>query len=279
MSAGLLASVADQPGCSKPDRVYDTASRFGTIEADDAGARRSVDSRATRLDVTSGDAGPKPKSPALAVKTGDEETPSDDSALPKLEHVFAHPLARTLASAAERADNETLKRLLAEGADADEQGVEGASVLMWAIINNSLDGARALLDAGADPNLADDLGNSPLLLAATREDSRFVEVLVARGANANAENVRGTTPLIVASALGRTEAVRLLITAKADVNAIDGSGRGALHYAALDPKAHVLRLLIEAGAKADLEDNAGLTPADLAPIGSSDDVTELLMQR
>ena len=189
--------------------------------------------------------------------------------LPKIEDVFVHSLARTLASAAQRGDTDVLKKLIAKGADVNAQGIDGASVLMWAILADSFDGSEVLLDAGADPNLQDDLGNSPLLLAATRADSRLVKALLVNGANVDIRERRGTTPLMIASLLGQTKTVKLLIHAKAGVNATDASGRSALHYAVIRARTGAITLLLDGGANADLKDEMGLTPADIAPADSS----------
>jgi ankyrin repeat protein len=150
---------------------------------------------------------------------------------------------------------ETVRVLVAAGADVSKAAFDGSSPLLVAVQNGHYDVAQFLLDRGADPNQANLKGWTPLYLAAANRNAlttavpapssdgvlEFIKVLLDRGANPNHRiKVRtevhqantslwlkesGATPLLRAALCGDLTLVRLLVAHGADplIAAADGS--------------------------------------------------------
>src|SRR4051794_25201680 len=69
-----------------------------------------------------------------------------------------------LVAAAARGDAETVRRLLADGADVDTRDEQGRTAVTAAALGDHVDTARVLVDAGADVDLQDDDRNNALLV-------------------------------------------------------------------------------------------------------------------
>jgi len=82
-----------------------------------------------------------------------------------------------LCAAAANGFTETVRGLLANGADPNLAGQGDLTPLEWAAGHGHVEIARTLLDAGADPNLG-----SPLVGAAARGSIAVVRLLLERGA-------------------------------------------------------------------------------------------------
>ena len=117
---------------------------------------------------------------------------------------------------------------------------DGATPLAFAIVENKMKAALALIDAGASVNApSGELGLTPLMVAAGRQET---ELSLEAGRH-EVENVSGDAhypdPLQVA---------RVLIAHKADVNAVSKSGVTALMLAAAHNNPPVVGLLLQSGA-------------------------------
>ena len=154
-----------------------------------------------------------------------------------------------LVDAAKRGDIETVRRLLARGANANQPYGDGTTALHWAAYRNSLELTTILIGAGANVNAVTDLGVTPLWLASTEADEALVQRLLEAGANPNASLPSGETPLMGAARVGRAGAVAALLSKGAQVNAREQSrGQTALMWAASQGHAAIIRLLTQAGA-------------------------------
>ena len=166
-----------------------------------------------------------------------------------------------LVTAAAEQDSAEVRRLLAEGVDANAARADGATALLWAAHWDDLESADRLLAAGASVNAADDHGVTPLERAAENASLPMVRRLVEAGANVNASQASGLTPLMTAARTGSTEVVRLLVGHGADVNAVTGETRSsALMWAVSEPHPEIVHLLLEAGADPHLSTVKGFTP-------------------
>ena len=94
-----------------------------------------------------------------------------------------------------RADLEAIKRLLAEGADADGHDPLGITPLSWAAIANQPEAVQVLLDLGASSAGRNGDGETALHGAAFLGNDEVVAVLLRAGAPINAGNAKGDTPL------------------------------------------------------------------------------------
>ena len=94
-------------------------------------------------------------------------------------------------------DLETVKKLVAEGADANESDEEGNPLLHEAIWRGHADVVQALIDAGADVNAKETDGNPLLHEAVWRDHTEVARVLVDAGADVDAKDSDGNPPPIL----------------------------------------------------------------------------------
>ncbi len=156
---------------------------------------------------------------------------------------------RELISAARRADDEAVRRLLADGVDVNTRYGDGTTALHWAAHRDDSALVTLLIDAGAEVNAADDHGVTPLSLACLNGSAAVVDKLLADGADADAVRRNGETPLMTAARVGNVDVVRLLLRAGADPNATEATlGQTALMLAVAENHTRVARVLLEVGA-------------------------------
>ena len=129
---------------------------------------------------------------------------------------------------------------------------------------------RALIAAGADLNALDKNRYDVLTIAAVLGDVEMVKVAIASGANTSlvTSPYQGTA-LIAAAHLGQVEVVRALIAGKAPLDHVNNLGWTALIEAIVlgdgGPRhVAVVRALIAAKANVNLPDSRGTRPLSLA---------------
>ena len=104
-----------------------------------------------------------------------------------------------LLTAAEHGSTRIVKILLERGANPNiRSGHHGRSPLHWACENFDVESIKELVARGADVNAADDHGHTPLMVAANTTDRDTVKFLIEHGANPNAVSRDGNTPLSLA---------------------------------------------------------------------------------
>ena len=134
-----------------------------------------------------------------------------------------------LADAVMRQDRETVRTLLAAGADVGAPHGDGMTALHWAARHGDAETARRLLEAGADPEAVTRLGRH--------------------------------TPLHVASRSGHAPVIAVLLAHRADAAALTSAGAAALHFAAQSGSADAVEALLAHGADPDVrEQRWGQTP-------------------
>ena len=116
--------------------------------------------------------------------------------------------ATALMLAARNGSLEAMETLTAAGADVNEATPQGTTVLMQAVANASTSPVIHLLDAGADPNALDKGGASALSIAASLGSVDVIAALLAANARANTRDLQGSTPLLVAAAADHVAAHR-----------------------------------------------------------------------
>lgn len=154
-----------------------------------------------------------------------------------------------LAGAAVQGDAAHVAELVRQGADPNASGDRGVNPLQFAMLEQSLDGMRALLDAGADPNRPGLGGSTAVHMAAIADDPKYLRLLLEHGGDPNARHGEtGAGPL--AGATGpRTDAqLRMLLDAGADPNLADRTGNTPLHAAAMINAGDHVLLLLDKGA-------------------------------
>lgn len=222
------------------------------------------------------------------------------------------PSDAEVADAARRQDRDTVRALLAGGADTNARQPDGATALHWAVhwqdvdmaallikagadVNAANDygivplslacgngdaaAARLLLEAGASPNVAQPTGETPAMTAARTGDVDVLRTLIEHGADVNGREQQQQTPLMWAIAAGHTTAARLLLDRAADPRARSTRGDTALLFAARAGNVESARMLLDAGADSEEAAADGFTPLLVATVRGRTAVATMLLQR
>lgn len=160
---------------------------------------------------------------------------------------------RTLMNAAiEGKNHETVKFLMARGADPHSRDVSGfgKTLLEYAADSGDVDLIKAVTTALAakDGKQAQHETFGTLALAAKKGDTATVKTLVEAGIPVDSANWEGETGLMMSAAYGRLTVLQYLLSKGADINARDKNGSTALHYAAAESQVEAIGILIQAGA-------------------------------
>lgn len=176
-----------------------------------------------------------------------------------------------------RGDTDTVRALLAKGANPDIQITRGSPVrrfgsqwalptpligatpLLVATLYLELDLMRILMAHGASPSVALPNGMGPLFIAAggdVAHEVRPSDVIKLGIPDSDTPEIPRPEPTLVA-------ATRLLLDHGAGVSEVNAAGDSALHAAAAAALTDVIRLLVERGAVLDATNKAGQTPLAL----------------
>lgn len=174
--------------------------------------------------------------------------------------------AAPLIVAAENGDRIAVSRFLDQGVDVDVRAVDGTTGLHWAARADRLDTVRQLLAAGADAAAADRYGMMPLYLAAENGSAAVLGALLDAGADPNAVASIGETALMTAVRTGRLDAIALLLDRGADIDARDREfEQTALMLAVREAHPEAVELLLVRGAAVDARTRVGPTPRFVPP--------------
>jgi ankyrin repeat protein len=166
----------------------------------------------------------------------------------------------TLAEAAERQDQASLREFLKTGAAVDAAQADGTTALHWAAYHDDAETAALLIKAGANVNAINLYGVSPLVEACKNGSAAMVKLLLDAGADVNATLKGGETVLMLAARSGDAEAVQMLLVRHADPNARERLGQTALMWAAAEGHTAVVHALLKAGAGLNATIESGFTP-------------------
>jgi uncharacterized protein len=143
------------------------------------------------------------------------------------------------------------------GASPSAADSQGCSLLMWALMHESLDDAARLIESGASVTTADSRGFTALHHAAHCFDSAAaVALLVQHGAAVEVCDCEARTPLMIAACSGSSNCCAALIAAGANVLHSDARGFTALHVAAMTGGAELVQVLLAAGADCVMNNQA-----------------------
>ena len=163
-------------------------------------------------------------------------------------------------------DMETVKTLLAHGADVEHSSFNGYAPLNC---TRSGDAVELLVAHGADVNAPNGLGQSPLWFAIGDEAPLgVVEALIKHGADVNETSLEYGSILMDAIYL-HPDALESLIKAGADVNFKNDIGSTPLHKAARGDKANLVELFLKYGADWRTTNDLDHTAEDCAPVGQA----------
>ncbi|NYT60969.1 ankyrin repeat domain-containing protein [Alcaligenaceae bacterium] len=165
-----------------------------------------------------------------------------------------------VAIANDRADS--VKSMLAQGADPNELSPKGQPAIMQAI----RDGAWNVYDLLASNkktvlNAININRETPLMYLAVQGQTKRAQDLIRRGAMVNR---LGWTPLHYAASTGQLETAKMLIANKAIINAPAPDGTTALMMAAYSGSTAMVQLLLDHGAEITTQNLQKLDAADWA---------------
>lgn len=153
---------------------------------------------------------------------------------------------------------EYVKKLIAQGVNANDKDKKGKTALDYALEKNDLEIKKALIDT------KDAQGITPLHRAAAAGEGDTIEVLVAAGADVHAVDNQGLTPLHRAAAAGDVDAINALIARGADVNAKDNQNLTPLHHAAGAGNVEAIKALLAKDASINIQGDKNVTALQCA---------------
>lgn len=179
---------------------------------------------------------------------------------------------------------DTLRQMIKEGFNVDQQLAGGWSALLHACSMGSLPIVTLLVQENANVNFTKELF-SPLMalcksnVAVEDELLKCLNVLLDHGATVDAMDRHACTALMNASGAGYTLLVKRLIEAKCDLNIQDSEGWSALFHAVDKERECVVKLLVEEKARLDLIDRRRRSAFDLAMIKGLDHLGKLVCSK
>jgi ankyrin repeat protein len=154
-----------------------------------------------------------------------------------------------LLAAAAGNNGDTIRLLVARGANVNAQNERGERALSFLTRNGNHAVMKLVLEAGANVHYADRDGRSPLMFAVLKRDSVAVRELLRYGTAGEIRALPATADLLSAAAMmDDVETTRLLLGAGIGVNSTDRHGRTALIVAVYWGNRSVAKVLIEHGA-------------------------------
>lgn len=119
---------------------------------------------------------------------------------------------------------------------------------LYAIVSQSFDIARLLLNEGADKNAKNKIGETALHLAAINSDTKTMELLLFRRADLETRDRRQQTPLMVAVRKNSIPCVQMLLDAGANPDTQDDHRYTPIFYACRTGADNMVELLLKAKA-------------------------------
>jgi ankyrin repeat protein len=182
-----------------------------------------------------------------------------------------------LGFATQSGEIDTVRKLLQEGADANELNADGWTPLTIAVRSGHTEIAEILLAVGAEVNVVDEYGMTPLMWAEGGGHDELVQILLQAGADVKEGEYR-LQAIVTAAEHGRLDVVQMLLHEGADANARDKYGFSALAKAAKGGHSEVVKLLLQAGAKGNRRSEDGKTALMFAAGDGDTEVVKLLLR-
>jgi hypothetical protein len=150
--------------------------------------------------------------------------------------------------------------------------------LRVAALEGSVETVRALLAAGAEVAHANNQGRTALYAAACNGKVETIQVLLAAGAEVDHASNNGFTALWGAAYSGNVETIQALLAAGAEVDHASNNGHTALWGAAWKGRVDAIRALLLAGADINHASNDGITPLAVARAHNHEAAVQALVQ-
>ncbi len=136
--------------------------------------------------------------------------------------------------------------------------------LSIAVAVGNIEEVDRLLANGANPNEEAMMGHSPLIMAARSDYTLIAEHLLKSGADPNQRDKLNWAPLhhAIKTDIANLDMIAILVSNGADVNVTDNHLRTPLHRAAQFGHVKAVQLLLDLGANPNAQDKIGQTPLD-----------------
>lgn len=155
-------------------------------------------------------------------------------------------------------------------------GQSGLGPLHYAVAYNYYIMTDMLLFFKADPEIKTIDGLTPLMLAAFYDYPEIADLLISKGANVNAKDNYGFTPLMLASQNGNLQMAEFLISKGADINQINNRDDNALILAIKNDRSEMVSLLIKNNA--DLKEKSETDPLKTAICYNRKEIADTLIK-
>jgi len=183
-------------------------------------------------------------------------------------------LAGDLYDKVEQNDIEAVKKLLAEGADINEQvevgGAGTMTPLLAACFYRYEDMAKLLIAKGADISIKTATGQTPLMFACYHSEE-IARLLVSKGAEINVKDGTGAFSICISAIMDGSVPITLaefLLSKGANVDETNTTGPVAgytsLMIVARNKKPDLVKFLIKNGANVNAKAKDGATPLHMA---------------
>ena len=179
---------------------------------------------------------------------------------------------RTLKSAAEAGDTETVIDLLDRGVPICTKDDEGMSLLHWAAWGGHVTTMRLLIRRGCDVDAVDGRGLTPLHWAAALGQTKTVRELIRNNATKSVVAGNCGTPLHLAAFNGHVETVVAMLEEECPNDAVDSDRQTVLHAAVQGGHVEVVRKLVGRGCNVNAVETIGCTPLHYAAAGGCTEV-------
>ena len=172
---------------------------------------------------------------------------------------------------------ETAKILIEYGYDINSIDENQMSPLLYALINRHPDVAQILINKGADINIRYKKEDTPLILAIELKYPKVVKLLIEKGVELNNNFKNVYTPLKYAINYSTPEIVEILIDNNAKFSKYDEKNKlTPLIYSLLNSKPEIAKILIKKGTDVNQKNKTGQSPLYLAKMHGYNEIVELL---
>ena len=182
------------------------------------------------------------------------------------EWVLATTLSNEFKCHKEGESDFTITKLLIEsGASVNIKNVEGRPLIYDVINSREIRLLELLIEAGAeDLNYVDDYGDSLMKIAIVNQSEEIVKILIEAGADVNLIDDKGMHLLSYAIEVENESILRRLVEAGANVHFKDQDGNSLVYHAVRKGKGRSLvKILVDAGVDVTAKNNKNLTVLDL----------------
>jgi uncharacterized protein len=179
---------------------------------------------------------------------------------------FDDPIQRKLAEAISDGDDEEMLELIRQGVDVNAKGKNGMRPLFWAFVKRQVKEFGILLEHGANPNVYDEYNKpgypsaSVVEFAVMEESGEYLRLVLAHGGDPNIKCCNGSARVIYVAILhNRNDNVLQLIKAGADISSPYTNGSTPLCSAVKTNSYDIAYMMLENGADPNIRDKFGST--------------------